>query len=124
MICKGKGSIILVINNRLVENILFGFWFWGACVAERGSWRVSDEADKADGAVSLSENFCELLLNLVVLRVRAARTGKANIQKGVVPKSSICVSVCLHTQLLLVFLHKLLLQKLGLLRLMFYVCFC
>jgi len=28
MICKGKGSIILVINNRLVENILFGFWFW------------------------------------------------------------------------------------------------
>jgi len=27
MICKGKGSIILVINNRLVENILFGFWF-------------------------------------------------------------------------------------------------
>jgi len=32
MICKGKGSIILVINNRLVENILFGFWFWGACV--------------------------------------------------------------------------------------------
>lgn len=35
MICKGKGSIILVINNRLVENILFGFWFGGACVAER-----------------------------------------------------------------------------------------
>ena len=28
MICKGKGSIILVINNRLVENILLGFWFW------------------------------------------------------------------------------------------------
>ena len=121
MICKGKGSIILVINNRLVENILFGFLFWGACTTGRKlkdiveSWRVSDEADKADGAVSLSENFCELLLNLVVLRVRAARTGKANIQKGVVPKSSICVSVCLHTQLLLVFLHKLLLQKLGLL---------
>ena len=99
MICKGKGSIILVINNRLVENILFGFWFWGACSAERGTWRVSDEADKADEAVSLSENFCELLLNLVVLRVQAARTGKANIQKGVVPKSSICVKGVYKTPL-------------------------
>ena len=67
MICKGKGSIILVINNRLVENILFGFWFGGACVAERGTWRVSDEADKADEAVSLIENRCELVLNSVVL---------------------------------------------------------
>ena len=27
MICKGKGSIILVINNRLVENILFNSGF-------------------------------------------------------------------------------------------------
>ena len=27
MICKGKGSIILVINNRLVENILFSSGF-------------------------------------------------------------------------------------------------
>jgi hypothetical protein len=27
MICKGKGSIILVINNTLVENILFSSGF-------------------------------------------------------------------------------------------------
>lgn len=73
MICKGKGSIILVINNRLVENILFGFWFWGACSAGRKlkdigeSWRVSDEADEADWAASLIENRCELVLNSVVL---------------------------------------------------------
>lgn len=79
MICKGKGSIILVINNRLVENILFGFWFWGACTTGRKlkdiveSWRVSDEADeveeadKADWAASLSGNRCELVLNSVVL---------------------------------------------------------
>ena len=111
-------------------------WFWELVLPRGENWRELeiligfcrfsdkvDELDKADGAASLIENRCELLLNLVVLRVRAARTGKANIQKGVVPKSSICVSVCLHTQLLLVFLHKLLLQKLGLLRLMFYVCF-
>lgn len=63
----------------------------GACVAERGTWRVSDEADKADEAVSLSENFCELLLNLVVLRVRAVRAGKANIQKrGCAKKFYLC----------------------------------
>jgi len=46
MICKGKGSIILVINNRLVENILLGFWFWDLAFAGRelegigDSWRV------------------------------------------------------------------------------------
>jgi len=42
MICKGKGSIILVINNRLVENILFGFWFWGACSAGRKLKDIGD----------------------------------------------------------------------------------
>ena len=69
MICKGKGSIILVINNRLVENILFSSGFDSLhCWEEvEGHWRVSDEADEADWAASLIENRCELVLNSVVL---------------------------------------------------------
>ena len=120
-------TILLIKSKAIILNVNV-VWFWELVLRRGENWREleiligfcrfsdkADELDKANGAVSLSENHCELLLNLVVLRVRAARTGKANIQKGVVPKSSICVSVCLHTQLLLVFLHKLLLQKLGLL---------
>ena len=114
-------TILLIKSKAIILNVNV-VWFWELVLRREENWRELEIligfcrfSDKADGAVSLSENFCELLLNLVVLRVRAARTGKANIQKGVVPKSSICVSVCLHTQLLLVFLHKLLLQKLGLL---------
>jgi len=41
MICKGKGSIILVINNRLVENILFNSGFDSLLCWEEveGHWR-------------------------------------------------------------------------------------
>ena len=82
MICKGKGSIILFINNRLVENILFNSGFDSLLCWEEveGHCRVSDEADeadKADWAASLSGNRCELVLNSVVLRVRATRAGKS-----------------------------------------------
>ena len=55
-------------------------WFWELVLRRGENWREleiligfcrfsdkADELDKADGAVSLSENHCELLLNLVVL---------------------------------------------------------
>ena len=104
-------TILLIKSKAIILNVNV-VWFWELVLRRGENWREleiligfcrfsdkADELDKADGAVSLSENHCELLLNLVVLRVRAARAGKANIQKEVVPKSSICVKGVYKTPL-------------------------
>ena len=104
-------TILLIKSKAIILNVNV-VWFWELVLRREENWREleiligfyrfsdkADELDKADGAVSLSENHCELLLNLVVLRVRATRAGKTNIQKEVVPKSSICVKGVYKTPL-------------------------
>ena len=83
-------TILLIKSKAIILNVNV-VWFWELVLRREENWREleiligfyrfsdkADELDKADGAVSLSENHCELLLNLVVLRVRATRAGKTN----------------------------------------------